>query len=81
MDLEAFFTTVYVRVDDWYKEEIAALRSKVGAPAQMSDSEVLTLALVLHLLNPIKNPLKNLNKPFSYHLRTLLTIFLPQNRW
>jgi hypothetical protein len=78
MDLETFFTTVYVRVDDWYKEEIAALKSKVGAPAQMSD---MTLALVLHLFNPIKNPLKNLNKPFSYHLRTLLTIFLSQNRW
>ncbi len=46
MDLETFFTTVYVLVDDWYKAEIAALKPQVGAPAQMSDSEVLTLALV-----------------------------------
>jgi hypothetical protein len=46
MDLETFFTTVYVLVDDWYKEQIADLKPKVGAPAQMSDSEVLTLAVV-----------------------------------
>jgi hypothetical protein len=46
MDLETFFTTVYVLVDDWYKEQIADMKPKVGAPAQMSDSEVLTVALV-----------------------------------
>ena len=46
MDLETFFTTVYVLVDDWYKNEIAALKPKVGAPGRMSDSEVLTVALV-----------------------------------
>ena len=46
MDLETFFTIVYVLVDDWYKETIAELKPKVGAPARMSDSEILTLALV-----------------------------------
>lgn len=46
MDLETFFTTVYVLVDDWYKENIAGLKPKGGAPARMSDSEVLTVALV-----------------------------------
>jgi hypothetical protein len=46
MDLETFMTTVYVLVDDWYKEQIADLKPKVGAPAHLSDSEVLTLALV-----------------------------------
>ena len=46
MDLETFFTTVYVLVDDWYKQQIAELKSTVGAPARMSDSEVLTVALV-----------------------------------
>lgn len=46
MDLETFFTTVYVLVDDWYKNEIAGLKPKVGAPGRMSDSEVLTVALV-----------------------------------
>ena len=46
MDLETFITTVYVLVDDWYKCELADMKPKVGAPAQMSDSEVLTLAIV-----------------------------------
>lgn len=46
MDLETFMTTVYVLVDDWYKQHVAALKPKVGSPAQMSDSEVLTLAVV-----------------------------------
>jgi hypothetical protein len=46
MDLETFFTTVYVLVDDWYKDEIAAMKPTVGAPPRMSDSEILTLALV-----------------------------------
>jgi hypothetical protein len=46
MDLETFITTVYVFVDDWYKEQIAPMRRKAGRPPQMSDSEVLTLAVV-----------------------------------
>lgn len=46
MDLETFFTTVYVVVDDWYKQEIAHLKPTLGAPARMSDSEVLTVAVV-----------------------------------
>jgi hypothetical protein len=45
MDLETCFTTVYVLVDDWYNEKIVGLKPKVGAPARMSDSEVLTVAL------------------------------------
>jgi hypothetical protein len=47
MDLETLFTTVYVLVDDWYKEQMAAtFQRTVGAPAKMSDSEVLTVAVV-----------------------------------
>ena len=46
MDLETLFTTVYVLVDDWYKDEMADQKPSVGAPPKMSDSEVLTLALV-----------------------------------
>jgi len=45
MDLETFLTTVYVLVDDWYKEQIAPHRPPRGRPAEMSDSEVLTVAL------------------------------------
>jgi hypothetical protein len=46
MDLETFFTTVYVLIDDWYTEHVVQNKPKVGAPARMSDSEVLTVAIV-----------------------------------
>lgn len=46
MDLDTFFTTLYVLVDDWYKAEIAGLvRRHRGGRMKMSDSEVLTVAL------------------------------------
>jgi len=43
MDLETFLTTLYVIIDDWYKEEIAGHKPKRGCKGKMSDSEVLTL--------------------------------------
>jgi hypothetical protein len=47
MDLDTFLTTVYVKVDDWYKANWAErLKRKRGRRASLSDSEVLTLALV-----------------------------------
>lgn len=46
MDLDTFLTTLYVLVDDWYSGEIGAqMRRHRGAHKQMSDSEVLTVAL------------------------------------
>jgi hypothetical protein len=47
MDLDTFLTTLYVLIDDWYKEEILQHkpRHRGGAPEQMSDSEILTLAI------------------------------------
>jgi hypothetical protein len=46
MDLETFLTLLYVWVDDWYKFEGASLMRRHAGPAlQMSDSEVLTVAL------------------------------------
>jgi hypothetical protein len=46
MDRETFFTTLYVLVDDWYKAYIMPHQTKtVGTPPQMSDSEVLCVAL------------------------------------
>ncbi len=44
MDLDTFLTTLYVVVDDWYKNEIGK-RVHVGARERMNDSEVLTVAL------------------------------------
>jgi hypothetical protein len=46
MDLETFFTILYVFVDDWYRMHVLPHKPKRGGPApQMSDSEVLTVAL------------------------------------
>jgi hypothetical protein len=46
MDLETFLTILYVFVDDWYNEHVLPHKPKRGGPpAQMSDSEVLTVAL------------------------------------
>lgn len=46
MDLDTFLTELYVYVDDWYKAEGQKLMKRRGGPAiEMSDSEVLTIAL------------------------------------
>jgi hypothetical protein len=46
MDLDTFVTTLYVRIDDWYKAELGVLMARPkGAAQQMSDSEVLTVAV------------------------------------
>lgn len=47
IDLETLFTTVYVLVDDWYQTHgRRLLKSKTGAKAKFSDSELMTLLLV-----------------------------------
>ena len=46
MDLDTLLTTVYVFVDDWYKQASAGEKTLLGKPGQISDSEVLTLGLV-----------------------------------
>jgi hypothetical protein len=46
MDLDTFLTTVYVLIDDWYKRQIGQHQpDRGGARQQMSDSEILTLAV------------------------------------
>lgn len=46
MDLDTFFTTLYVLIDDWYKGEMAEQMSRHAGPElKLSDSEVLTLAI------------------------------------
>lgn len=45
MDMETFFTILYVIIDDWYKEKMSHRKPRVGRPARLSDSEVLTLAV------------------------------------
>jgi hypothetical protein len=46
MDLETFFTELYVIVDACYKQHIARqIKKHAGVEARLSDSEVLTIAL------------------------------------
>lgn len=46
MDMDTFMTTLYVYIDDWYQREMQTkLKRRFGPAAQMSDSEVLTVAL------------------------------------
>lgn len=46
MDLDTLLTTVYVLVDDWYKQVATDAKPSRGNPGQLSDSEVLTLGVV-----------------------------------
>jgi hypothetical protein len=46
LDLDPFLVSLYVLVDDWWKLEHASRPPKIGRPALLSDSEVITLAIV-----------------------------------
>lgn len=47
MDLDSFLVSLYVLIDDWWRERHPpAARKKPGRPALLSDSEVLTLAIL-----------------------------------
>jgi hypothetical protein len=47
LDLDSFLVSLYVTVDDWWKLEHGSKPpSRVGRPALLTDSEVITLALL-----------------------------------
>jgi hypothetical protein len=46
MDLDSFLVSLYVPVDDWWKLNHSLKLSKTGRPALLTDSEVLTLAIL-----------------------------------
>jgi Transposase DDE domain len=46
LDLDSFLVSLYVLVDDWWKFEHASRPPKCGRPALLSDSEVITLAIL-----------------------------------
>jgi hypothetical protein len=51
IDFESLIITVFVLVDDWYQIEGKALKAlSPGAKAEMSDSEIMTLALMMDYL-------------------------------
>ena len=51
MPTEAFLTTLYTIVDDWYQQHAPTLLAgKAGAKPHFADSEVLTLSVAQHWL-------------------------------
>src|SRR3954451_21920855 len=46
MDLDSFLVSLYVLIDDWWKAERSCAPREVGRPTSLSDSEVLTLAIL-----------------------------------
>ena len=51
IDFETLIITIFVLVDDWYQQEGKALKGKSpGAKAEMSDSEIMTLAVIMDYL-------------------------------
>ena len=51
IDFETLMITVFILVDDWYQSEVKALKPLApGAKPEMSDSEIITLALVMDYL-------------------------------
>jgi hypothetical protein len=49
MDLDSFLVSLYVLVDDWWKASHPPnAPRKHGRPALLSESEVLTLAILAH---------------------------------
>jgi len=51
IDIETLMTVIFVIVDDWYQEQgCRLLKGKCGAKPRFSDSEVLTLLLLMDVL-------------------------------
>ncbi len=46
MDLETFLVSLYVLIDDWWRADHPPTARKPGRPPQLTDSEVLTLAVL-----------------------------------
>src|SRR5919107_551602 len=46
MDLDSFLVSLYVLVDDWRKLYRSCRRPRIGRPALLTDSEVITLAIL-----------------------------------
>jgi len=46
MDLDSFLTSLYVSVDDWWQSNHSSDPRRLGRPALLADSEVLTLAIL-----------------------------------
>jgi hypothetical protein len=81
LDLETFFTALYVIVDDLYQEQVQPqMPASGGPPARMSDSEVLCLGLAAQWRSGV--PWKTERGVLRYvrkHLRHLFPTLLSQS--
>ena len=51
IDMVTLTTVIFVIVDDWYQEQgVKLLKGKCGANPQFSDSEILTLLLMMDVV-------------------------------
>jgi hypothetical protein len=46
MELDSFLVSLYVLVDDWLRERHRSAQVRLGRPTLLSESEVLTLAIL-----------------------------------
>ena len=74
LDLEAFLTTLYVRVDDLYQQAVRPRLPPCGGPApKLSDSEVLCLGLAAQWRSGV--PWKSERGFRRYALKHLCALF------
>ena len=67
LDLDSFLVSLYVLVDDWWKMECSSEPPKTGRPALLSNSEVMTLAILAQW--PRFRSERDFWRFASYHLR------------
>ena len=46
MELDSFFVSLYVLVDEWLRERHRSAQVRLGRPTLLCESEVLTLAIL-----------------------------------
>jgi hypothetical protein len=68
MDLDSFLVSLYVLVDDWWQAGHARAPRRAGRPALLTDSEVITLAILAQW--PRFRSERDFWRFASYHLRS-----------
>src|SRR5215210_3260486 len=79
MDLDSFLVSLYVLVDDWWKLERSSKPPKTGRPALLSDSEVITLAILAQW--PRFRSERDFWRFASSHLRTYFPTLCSQSQF
>ncbi len=78
MDLDSFLVSLYVLVDDWWLERHPPAARKPGRPALLSESEVLTLAILAQW--PRFRSERDFWRFASFHLRSYFPTLCSQSQ-